>query len=200
MNRRAFIKLLLSIPMLGAAFLLVSPLFRYLKPGEASNPTPPFPEGLISQPLHPSRVEAVEFKLSDFPEPWVAQEFTYKQSNPEFTRQGAQISRIPGYALRIPGKTPDDYQFVVYSRICPHMGCIFKYVPDANESATGYNYVPPEGKPVFACPCHLSVYDPLQAGKVVSGPAPRPPRVFTFEVNKAHNLLRINELEQGGIA
>lgn len=195
MNRRSFLKFILSVPLLGAVALFVSPLFRYLKP-----PAGPFPEGLVSEPLAPERLRDIVFDLSDFPEPWVVKEFLYEQKNPEFTRQGAQISRIPAYALRIPGKSPDDYQFVVYSRICPHMGCIFTYVPDPDDVASGYNYRPPKGTPMFACPCHLSVYDPLQEGKVVSGPAPRPPRVFTFNVDKDNQKLVITDLEQGGIA
>ena len=72
--------------------------------------------------------------------------------------------------------------------------------------AAAYNY-PSAKNPLFACPCHLSVYDPLQsqdvsgkmlAGKVVSGPAPRPPRHFTYDM-KGSKLV-ITALEAGGIA
>jgi Rieske Fe-S protein len=56
---------------------------------------------------------------------------------------------------------------------------------------SNYNY--PGAKPnqgYFSCPCHFSVYDLDQfdpahdnkLGKVVSGPAPRPPRFFFFEL------------------
>jgi Rieske Fe-S protein len=195
MNRRLFLKLILSVPLLGALVLFVSPLFRYLKPVAG-----PFPEGLISPPVVPSRIKNVTFSLDDFPKPWVVQEFTFEQSNPEYTRQGKQISRIPGYALRIPADSPSEYKFVVYSRICPHMGCIFRYVDDPNVAASGFNYRPPKGTPVFACPCHLSVYDPLQGGKVVSGPAPRPPRHFEYTLDTQAKTLVITSLEQGGIA
>jgi len=204
MNRRVFLKIILGIPVLGAVVLFVSPLFRYLKPVAG-----PMPEGLVSLPLQPTKVHDIVFPLSAFAKPWDVQEFTFEQLNPEFTRQGAQVSRIPGYALRIPGKDPSDYQFVVYSRICPHMGCIFRYVTDPNEAASGFNYRPPKGLPVFACPCHLSVYDPLQtqdvggkpvSGKVVSGPAPRPPRHFEFNVDMQKQTITISTLERGGIA
>ena len=202
MNRRTFIKFILSVPLLGAVVLFLSPLFRYLKPAAG-----PFPEGLVSEPLSPDRVKDIVFSLSDFPEPWVVQEFTFEQKNPEFTRAGYQISKIPGYLLRIPGKDASDYQFVAYSRICPHMGCIFQYVPDPAVSTASYNYTPPKGTPVFGCPCHLSVYDPLQlqkvdgqefTGKVVSGPAPRPPRTFEFRIEGQQIV--ISSLEKGGIA
>lgn len=195
MNRRSFLKFILSIPLFGALVLFVSPLFRYLKPTAG-----PFPEGMVSPPDAPSRVRNISFSLSDFPQPWVVKEFVFEQRNPEYTRQGAQISKIPGFALRIPSEAADEYKFVVYSRICPHMGCIFRYVDDPHVARDGFNYNPPEGKPVFACPCHLSVFDPLQEGKVVSGPAPRPPRHFEFTIDQASQMLVITDVEQGGIA
>jgi len=195
MDRRHFIKAIFAVPLLGAAALFVSPLFRYLKPTAG-----PFPEGLISKPDSPESVRQISFPLSAFPEPWVVQEFVFEQRNPEYTRQGAQVSRIPGFALRIPGASAADYKFVVYSRICPHMGCIFAYVPDPEVAQTGYNYHPPKGTPVFACPCHLSVFDPLQEGKVVSGPAPRPPRHFTFSIDQGAGQLVITDVERGGIS
>ncbi len=82
------------------------------------------------------------------------------------------------------------YSIVVVSRICAHLGCIFEYhTPE--QVCSGFNYC--GGKtPMFSCPCHLSVYDPAQqqdvpgagvlAGKVVSGPAPRTPFPFDFEI------------------
>jgi Rieske Fe-S protein len=195
MDRRLFLKFVLNVPLLGALVLLASPLFRYLKPTAG-----PFPHGLVSKPDVPTSVKNVEFSLTDFPEPWTVKEFVYEQRNPEYTRQGAQISKIPGFVLRIPGKSADEYQFVAYSRICPHMGCIFHYVPDPHVATTGFNYTPPKGTPVFACPCHLSVFDPLQEGKVVSGPAPRPPRHFDFKVDESAKTLTVTSLEKGGIA
>src|SRR5262249_21214570 len=95
--------------------------------------------------------------------------------------------------------------FIIVNRICPHMGCVFNFLPDPAEAAA-YNY-PSAKNPLFACPCHLSVYDPLQTqevdgkairGKVVSGPAPRPPRMFQYEI-KGEQLV-ITSLEAGGIA
>ncbi len=195
MNRRLFLKFVLSVPLLGALALFVSPLFRYLKPTAG-----PFPEGLVSPPDTPSRIKDVQFSLAEFPNPWMVKEFVFEQKNPEYTRQGAQISRIPGFVLRIPNEASADPKFVVYSRICPHMGCIFRYVDDPNVAAEGFNYHPPKGTPVFACPCHLSVFDPLQEGKVVSGPAPRPPRHFDFTIDKTSGQLVITNVEQGGIA
>lgn len=204
MDRRAFLKLFLGLPVLGSLLLFISPLFRYLKPTAGV-----FPHGLTSEPDAPQKVRAIEFSLSEFDKPWVAKEFLFEQRNPEYTRQGAQISRVPGFALRVPSASGSEYKFVVVSRICPHMGCIFNYIQDPHVCSEGYNYTPPNGTPMFGCPCHLSVYDPLQTetidgkevyGKVVSGPAPRPPRYFDYSVDPAAGKLVISSLESGGIA
>ena len=50
-----------------------------------------------------------------------------------------------------------DGKIVVYSPLCPHLGC-------------GYQWV--DNKKNFHCPCHNSIYD--LDGKVLGGPAPRP--------------------------
>lgn len=71
-----------------------------------------------------------------------------------------------------------------------------------------YNY--PGAKPdqgYFSCPCHFSVYDLNQfdpahedkLGKVVSGPAPRPPRFFFFEVGEDGSITA-KGVESGGVA
>ncbi len=48
-------------------------------------------------------------------------------------------------------------EVTIFSPICPHLGCGYKWHPDKNE---------------FICPCHGSVYS--ITGKVLGGPAPRP--------------------------
>jgi menaquinol-cytochrome c reductase iron-sulfur subunit len=48
-------------------------------------------------------------------------------------------------------------KIVVYSPICPHLGCEYTW-----DSQSGH----------FACPCHGSVF--ALDGKVLAGPAPRP--------------------------
>ena len=48
---------------------------------------------------------------------------------------------------------------VAYSAICVHTGC----------DVTGWD----PNRHLLQCPCHYSTYDPKEAAKVVSGPAPR---------------------------
>lgn len=216
MNRRDFLKLIVSIPVLGALALFVSPLFRYLRPsfGPLSttwwnfkgNPTDwEGTDGLVAPPDMPQAERQVTFNMADFPGPWSFQPFTFSQRSKEYTFRHFQASKIPGFVVRLPEDKDGKPDFIVVSRICPHMGCVFNFLPDPAEAAA-YNY-PSAKNPLFACPCHLSVYDPLQTqevngqnipGKVVSGPAPRPPRQFTYDIQDS--TLVITALEAGGIA
>jgi Rieske Fe-S protein len=51
-------------------------------------------------------------------------------------------------------------EFVAYSAECTHQGCTVTY----RAKDGGY----------LACPCHNSVFEPTESGKVVSGPADEP--------------------------
>lgn len=216
MNRRDFLKLVVSIPVFGALALFVSPLFRYLRPSSGPLNTTRInttgnpldwqgSTGLFAPPDMPAADKEVVFDTADFPGPWSFQPFTFSQKSKEYTFRHFQASKIPGFIVRLPEDKGGKPDFIVISRICPHMGCVFNFLPDPAEAAA-YNY-PIAKNPLFACPCHLSVYDPLLTqdvngqqlrGKVVSGPAPRPPRHFSYDL-KGTKLV-ITSLEAGGIS
>ena len=115
-----------------------------------------------------------------------------------------RVKDIP--AAREP--TSEDYLLAV-SRICVHLGCIFNFETDQNKVEQGYGgFRPPN--PVFACPCHFSIYSPMKdamadAGlpfpgpQVISGPAPRPPRWIAFKVEPNGDIF-ITAMEEGGVA
>ncbi|MDR3612278.1 MAG: ubiquinol-cytochrome c reductase iron-sulfur subunit [Candidatus Obscuribacterales bacterium] len=184
-TRRTILKTVAAIPLAASIGLIVSPLVRFLRP--TLKPLDVF--GNSDQPIAEPPVPT--FKASDFPEPWTCIPFMFKQSYLEYNPEGKEVRQIPGFIVKLP--TGD---VVAYSRICPHLGCIFNFVKDPTECSKGYNFKP--AGPVFACPCHLSVYDIAQAGKVVSGPAPRPPR--RFDIKKVGDNFQILSLEAGGIA
>ena len=183
-TRRNLLKAIVAIPVLGTLIAAISPMMRFLKPSIK-------PLNLMQGPDLPTSLDPVEFNLSDFPNAFDYKAFYFTQVNKEFTALEKQINQVPGFVVKLPNG-----DFACYSRICPHLGCVFNYVKEPEEVAKGYNFKP-DG-PVFACPCHLSVFDIQQKGKVVSGPAPRPPRKFDFKIE--NNKLIISDLESGGVA
>lgn len=200
-ERRDFIKTMLTVPILGSILsLFMSPFVRYLKPTSGPLAT----AEVFKTPDKPVPIEIVRFNLSEFSTPWSYRYFMFEESNREYTSIGEQVKTIPGAVVKLPAEDEKgNPQFVVFSRVCPHLGCVFNFVPNEQDVAKGYNYTPKSGQKVFACPCHLSVYDPMQTdskgrGKVVSGPAPRSPFKFNFEIDS--NMVVIKSLESGGIS
>ncbi|MBA3606117.1 MAG: Rieske 2Fe-2S domain-containing protein [Acidimicrobiia bacterium] len=61
------------------------------------------------------------------------------------------------------GATPDGW--VAYSKICTHAGC--------SVGLFGVDNRPPNTLTQLVCPCHQSVFDPLDGARPVGGPAPR---------------------------
>ena len=186
-SRRTLLKTVAAVPLAATFGLAFSPLFRFLLPSRR-------PLDLLGPSDQPAALAPVVFTDDQFPKAWTCIPFTFQQSYQEYNPEAQEVRKIPGFAVKLP-----DGDVVAYSRICPHLGCIFNFVDDPDVASKGYNYHPASWDgPVFACPCHLSVYDISQNGKVVSGPAPRPPR--RFEIKKESGKYTITSLEAGGIA
>jgi Rieske Fe-S protein len=215
-QRRTFLKILSSIPIIGGAVLAQHAILRYFKPTMGG--------GLKALVVPPDTVPSapqVAADLTELTKAWDFKEFIYVRTSVEYSSRKTQGAKIPGFVVRLPeeyikDKSDPKAPFVVVQRICPHLGCTFNFVPSPTDLAGGYNYKPPAPEhPYFACPCHLSVYDPtrpqkvdggvnvggkqLEAlpGKVVSGPAPRPPRTMDFEIRDGKIL--IVGIEGGGV-
>jgi Rieske Fe-S protein len=122
--------------------------------------------GLLSLPIAIAQGSAAHAdaktpvaNLADLAQPW---------SSVKFTLQDDDASEIPCIVIRLPGDA-----WYASSLICPHNKCTVMYVTDLDMARDSFNL---ETKaPVLACPCHFSVFDVTEGGRVIAGPAPRPP-------------------------
>lgn len=193
LSRRRLLQILTGIPVTGGILALLSPLLRYLKPNDKPYEIP------LTQPDTSRGGAQVVGTVRGLAKPWDYFYFTYVQKFVQYDQAGYEATNIPGVALRLPRKVKfinvqgyDGYSgetdIVLFSRICPHLGCIFNFIPNWQNVTTGYGgFTPPkwEQHPLMACPCHFSIYDPWypgDPGNVISGPAPRGARYFRFEL------------------
>ncbi len=109
--------------------------------------------------------------LARFAAPWTSEPFA--------------VAGLPCLAVRVPEPVPggttvgagaEAVHLVGFSRVCTHQHCIVDLNTDLELVAFAFNHR--TDRPTLTCSCHYSVFDPLAAGRAVSGPAVRPlPRV-----------------------
>lgn len=208
-DRRTLIQALVAMPVIGGLIAILSPLFRYLKPNDK-----PWQIFTIA-PDQPKGGAQIVGTTRALQKPWDFFYFTYVQKFVQYDPTGYKAANIAGVAVRLPTRvkfanlqgyvgSPGETDIVLFSRICPHLGCIFNFIPDWHEVTAGYGgFVPPrwEQHSLMACPCHLSIYDPAypgDPGNVISGPAPRGARYFRFEI-RGEDIV-VTDAELGGIA
>ena len=134
-----------------------------------------FTLGSGSEPLFAAPAET---SIAAPKEPWAATTFDYS----------SQSRTYPGVAVRLP-----DQGLYVACRICPHQGCAFDYQTDFETvgDIVGEEF----SNPVMFCRCHMSVFDPANGGRVLNGPAPRPP--WTFTTRELDGNIVITSIEPG---
>ena len=89
---------------------------------------------------------------------WDAAEFTFQLDGEE----------LPGILIKLA-----DGRWYASSLICPHAKCTARYFSDVNVARDTFDV--DVKNPVLGCPCHFSVFDVADGGKVIHGPAPNPP-------------------------
>lgn len=207
-TRRTFLKAATTIPIIGGAVLAMHSILRYFKPTMAGGI-----DSMMAPPDTAPSPPQVAAEISELQTPWACKDFIYVRSSVEYSSRKVQGAKIPGFVLRLPDEFVKDKSdpknfYLIVQRICPHLGCTFNFVPDRDVLHGSYNYLAPQPfHPYFACPCHLSVYDPTHyqdngageelRGKVVSGPAPRPPRFMDFQIKDGK--IFITGTEGGGV-
>lgn len=209
LDRRKLLRAITAIPVVGGLVASLSPLFRYLKPNDK-----PWQIFTVAPDTAQGGAQVVG-TLAQLQKPWDYFYFTYVQKYPQYDPVGYKASNIPGVAVRLPQKVKfvnaegyvgyeGETDIVLYQRICPHLGCIFEYVPNWQNVTAGFGgFVPPgwEQHALMACPCHFSIYDPAypgDPGNVISGPAPRGARYFHFRIEA--DKIVVDGAESGGIA
>jgi arsenite oxidase small subunit len=98
-------------------------------------------------------------------EPWAAAEFSFELEG----------ESAPGIVIKLPGA-----RWYASSLICPHAKCVARYFRDVTVVQDTFDVA--AKNPVLGCPCHFSVFDVADGGKVIAGPAPNPPQQLTVEV------------------
>lgn len=213
-DRRTVLKTITAIPLLAVAGGIGAALLSYLKPTWAPLAFPKT-EKPLNKDLMAATLEEFPNEFDSKQVIFTQTTVEYSARGKQATDVLGFIVRIPAGKLDpktvglVPGN-PDlrrgfgeteykgqKYAIVAVSRVCAHLGCIFEYHIPADVCAR-FNYCG-GSTPMFSCPCHLSVYDPTQsqdvsgvllAGHVVSGPAPRTPFPFDFEMKDNQIIIK----------
>ena len=142
--------------------------------------------------------QAPQVPLSQLSSPWSFAEIEFTKKIK--THRGMQPSTFPGYVIRLPETIGRQlglkHNLYAVSRICPHEGCPIKFYHQRSEVPHLLFEMEDFPNPMLVCTCHQSVFDPAQGGKVLDGPAPRPPWTFDFVIEKGRIIIK--DLEPGG--
>ena len=155
-ERRNFLRAALAMAVISASTLVLSDLGSVLNPQAQTASVPVNPTNPASIPSNP----------------------VSQNSQPAGSGQPiANAANIPpGQALTYNDPTLgpiillhlDNGQFVAYSSICTHAGCLVQFDPTLKD---------------LVCPCHGAVYDPYHNAQVLSGPAPYPLQKIPIQYN-----------------
>jgi Rieske Fe-S protein len=170
-SRRSLLKLFMALPFVQ---FLDSYLARLI--GLGSN------AAMAATPLKVA-------KISELKQPWDAARFAYRLTRRTKDVYGKEFNveeSIPGLVIRLPDELAEKRgggikgKFYMVNLHCTHERCVTSYLTDKGEiralSAT-------EAKnPVAYCPCHRSVFDLAEGGKVIKGPAKGSLWTFDFDI------------------
>ena len=101
---------------------------------------------------------------------------------------------LKGVVLRLPRRSGTELK--AFCLHCPHELCFVNFTEDAE-----LGLVAPaveSDHPLFVCPCHFSVFDPLADGARVSGPADR--GLYRFRLRVRRSGVEIVEVEETALA
>ncbi len=102
---------------------------------------------------------------------------------------------LKGLLLRLPAQATGTPRFAAFCVLCPHEICHVDLQHQTDHVTTQLPRKPPH--PLFVCPCHFSVFDPLAEGAVLAGPAGR--GLFRFELAVGEDQVTVVAVEEGAI-
>jgi arsenite oxidase small subunit len=181
MNRRNFVKLCGSVAALAAA----RPRLAGAAPAHARSYAR---TQLVDSNGEPIKASALEAGLNYvFHYPYVGTPVLLLRLGATPAPKAA-LQTEDGAAYEWNGGVGPGGSVVAYSAICPHqLSAVFRnktfisFRPDKSPVAERENTI--------VCCAHHSVYDPLQGGKVLSGPAPQPLTAIVLEHDEATDAL-----------
>lgn len=140
------------------------------------------PDGADTSAVFQSLEQPVSVPLRELVHPWQTVEFLARC--PSIGLPDGKVVSIPldGMVIRLPLHAGEsiDQQLKAYSLVCPHEWCTLRLVTDMRDIIYAEARV---NRPVLACPCHFSAYDPVQDGERLAGPARRGAYRFQFHVD-----------------
>ena len=124
----------------------------------------------------------VSIPLASVEEPWKPVTFRVRCALPIDAQQGSPWLVLKGLAFRLPEAdgTSASRGLKAFCMTCPHELCDVRFV--AKTRYVKMDRGRPPKHPLLVCSCHLSVYDPLADGAVISGPAQRGAFRFAFDI------------------
>lgn len=140
----------------------------------------------------------VVLPLGAIAEPWSALPFEARLS-----RNGLAVgdALLAGILLHTGAKgAPSDHsgsdaagRVQAFCLLCPHEICHVEYQADTSQVRLESGVT--LGHPLFVCPCHFSVFNPLSGGALISGPAYR--GLYRFKVQVGQDTVKITQVEEG---
>ncbi len=97
---------------------------------------------------------------------------------------------LRGVALRLRSGAVD-----AFCVTCPHEICEIEMV--ANGDRLPKELGPLPRRPLLACPCHFSVFDPEARGRLLAGPSPR--GLYRFALDVVGEFVRIDRIEAAAV-
>ena len=90
------------------------------------------------------------------------------------------------------GASGDPAAVQAFCRLCPHEICHVDLQSDTSRLELDAGVAP--GHPLFVCPCHFSVFDPLSEGATLGGPAFR--GLYRFKLQVRQETVEITQVEE----